>query len=75
MTELEIWISVVKEKYPKRSRGQYWDMKNTAAIYYYFGDDDINWNPKNELQGKSEYIKLFEQFLIVKSLKQPNNQE
>lgn len=72
MTELEIWISVVQEQYPKRSIGQYWDMKNTAAMYYYLGDDNIR-NPGNKLQDKSEYIKLFEHYLIVKSLKQPNN--
>lgn len=69
-TDLDIWISIVQEEYPGLSRDRYREIRNIVAMHYYFGDDDPNWNPKGESTCPDEFIKLFEQYLVIKSLKQ-----
>lgn len=74
-SELDIWIDLVKEDYPDLSYQQYDTMRHIAAIYYYFGDNDINWNHGYNMANADEYSKLYERFLIIKSLTQPNTEE
>lgn len=74
-TELDIWISVVQEDYPGLSRDQYNMMNRIAGMHYYFGDNDPNWNPKGESSCPKELVKLFEQFLVIRKLKEPNEFE
>jgi hypothetical protein len=74
MTELDMWKDMVQEEYPGLQDYQYDNMKNVAAIYYYFGPDN-NWNPNNTLGGSPEHAALFEKFLVYKSLKQTNQEE
>ncbi len=74
-TDLDLWIEMLRDEYPGLSREHYRIMKNTAAIYYYFGPDDDNWNLCNAVGGTNEDARLFERFLVYRSLKTTHESE
>lgn len=55
-----IWLNIVSDKYPSLNEGQMLALSLKAASEYYLGGD-------------TELVKIFEQYLIFKTLQGDNN--